>query len=94
MTNKTQPMHTKGELKVGRKLHIQVNPENPLHTINICHVMGGDEEAAANAARIVKCWNMHDELVEALKLALANLRTDARSTKDVIQNMIKQAEQK
>lgn len=32
------------------------------------HTCRDDEEGIANAAHIVKCVNMHDELVEALKL--------------------------
>lgn len=30
-----------------------------------------DEETNANAERLVKCWNMHDEMLEVLKFAKA-----------------------
>ncbi|WP_418459890.1 hypothetical protein ACNT8L_05850 [Brucella intermedia] len=35
------------------------------HEDKIC----GGREAGANADRIVRCWNSHDELVEALDMA-------------------------
>lgn len=38
----------------------------------ICLVDVRDQEGYANADRLVRCWNTHDELLEALKVA-ANL---------------------
>lgn len=46
----------------------------------------------ANAQRIVKAVNMHDDMVEVLKIALANLKSGANSTKDMIEQLLKQVE--
>jgi hypothetical protein len=32
--------------------------------------MVGEERSEANANRLIKCWNMHDELVSAIKRAV------------------------
>lgn len=53
-------------------------------------------EQKANAQRIVKCVNMHDELLNTLKRALNDFRNGrwTEETYNVIEAQIKQAEQK
>ena len=43
----------------------------------IANVIGDSAETEANAAHIVKCVNLHDELVEALKDAHPYITSDA-----------------
>lgn len=78
--------HTKGKLSLNnyhfpyQYLVIRTGPNdndsNPGKRL-ICHISGNNKpktEAEANAARLMKCWNLHDELVEALKKAESYLR--------------------
>lgn len=56
----------------------------------------GDEEAEANALRIVRCVNAHDELVAAAKRALAVLKAQGESVRrgnvlDALENAIAKA---
>lgn len=46
----------------------------------ICTNKRSYEEHKANAAHIVKCVNLHNELVEALERALSTVRTHAMQT--------------
>lgn len=49
------------------------------------------DEVHGNAARLVKCWNMHDELIETLKLIM-NEKYDGRYLYQ-IEQLINQSEQ-
>lgn len=44
--------HTQGKWIVNEKGAVQVEPENPLRTLTVCQVYGGDDEAKANAKLI------------------------------------------
>ncbi|NTX18028.1 hypothetical protein [Burkholderia cepacia] len=67
--------HTEGKLELGRFGVVRGGPVH--HYTNgsgrsqlFLATAGQDmshEEIYANAARLVKCWNLHDELVAALK---------------------------
>lgn len=67
--------HTKGSLELGRFGVVRGGPVH--HYTNgsgrsqlFLATAGQDmshEEIYANAARLVQCWNLHDELVAALK---------------------------
>ena len=48
-------------------------------------------DSEANAAHIVKCVNMHDELVEALKLAHNGIVSYSRDDKEATVTMIREA---
>ena len=73
-----QPKHTQGELENPNSFHqmheehFQVfvritEPNGEKYTVG-CAYGRTKEEAEANAQRIVKAVNMHDELIEKLKL--------------------------
>ena len=69
MKTETQPQHTKGKLNVN--LTKDTNPDlaifcNGLQIATIEPLVSKDE-MQANAKRIVKAVNMHDELIEGLK---------------------------
>lgn len=55
------------------------------------------DETEANAKRIVKCWNMHDEMLEALKMCInhvgviANESEPARNVHNKIKELIQKA---
>ncbi len=72
--------HTEGELhapgmcEIHDEQHRIVADTNPIMNNGVHHSFA-DGEGEANAARLVKCWNMHDELVEALE-RLANAASD------------------
>lgn len=62
-----QPKHTKGELKIadGTDIYFEghmVAITNPCEGANFFN----PEIAQANAQHIVRCWNMHDELIRFL----------------------------
>lgn len=63
-------MHTKGELKTVAtfdKLYLHIGTMRIADIPNTGAI--SEEEAIANAERLVKCWNCHDELVDALEIA-------------------------
>lgn len=60
--------HTKGKLK--RKdfwLDLDENRNPPISIGAVCKVEISDEEAIANADRLVLCWNSHDTLLDTLE---------------------------
>ena len=63
-------MYTKGKLEV-RNIgtgQVIIESHNIAHSIRIASVDNlGIETQLANARRLVKCWNTHDELLEACK---------------------------
>lgn len=100
MKTKTQPQHTQGEWKVDKLSHkISVSIQGTEMTI--CS-MAETPERVANAQRIVKAVNMHDELINGLK-KIANCQnsltyySDRKLIESVIEQakeLLKQAEQK
>ena len=61
--------------------HALASPEhNTLIAGLFSDVKGGSEVAAANAARLARCWNTNDKLVQAL-CAIANHSNDAFALK-------------
>lgn len=70
-TEITQPVHTKGEWKVSEQYKSKyyiVNSDN--EEIIKCEK---SEEGEANAQRIVKAVNMHEQLIEGLKTDVTTL---------------------
>ena len=60
----TEHKHTAGNLSVvGNQLRSDKN--HAIATVKYA----GNEQTEANADRLAHCWNCHDELVAALKLA-------------------------
>lgn len=66
--------HTPGKL-FSQAAVVIVKIENSVYHVCDCnsplgqhHRENGYEEAKANAERIVRCWNNHDELLEALQM--------------------------
>ena len=103
--NKTQ--HTQGEWSVSvQGDDVFIRPENIMKRA-ICKIYPREDEnetAEANAERIVKCVNMHDELVETLRkleMGLNNIASERTSTWNKYEpiiakakQLLKQAEQK
>lgn len=70
--------HTPTPWKVYQFGGVQVGQEDTGEAI--CSMWGDKHEGEANAAHIVKCVNMHDELVEVLKEAGDVIESYYRST--------------
>ena len=64
--------HTEGELYIGAH-GIIVDKDG--YSVAVCTYRDTREERDANAERIVKCWNRHGELLEALKETEVILRS-------------------
>lgn len=99
-----QPTHTQGEWKF---VHTNIHPEEknefhsviqlPKFAISLINTnIISKEETEANTRRIVKCVNMHDELVKALKECFVFVQSKtAKDIRKMEQNMyllLKQAE--
>ena len=92
--------HTKGEWKVGSfpfSKDLNYVCDSSGHHISCCQI-GGERtmaHAEANAQRIVKAVNMHDELVEQIKTLLlwANIKDGSPSQylRDEAQKLIDQS---
>lgn len=72
MKKENKPQHTQGEWKFFKDPNGAVYTKNKIKckcaTVAFCvRINVSDKEAEANAKRIVKAVNMHDELVSALK---------------------------
>jgi hypothetical protein len=74
--------HSQGPLSIGRTFNTHDHPNRYWRTYidgannlgMVAETFGATlEEAEANASRFVQCWNSHDELVEALRAAKAEL---------------------
>lgn len=89
--------HTQGLIEVSTELPYIVAVTSPQYCIRKGMVIsrgmktGGQnwpailpEERIANAARFVKCWNSHDALLEACRLALNLHYPDEELTKSTI----------
>lgn len=94
-----QPAHTKGEWKISFGENRVRDKDGKL--IAICKRDGREkisDEDIANAQRIVKAVNMHDELVESLKDLIERLELDGYDNYNVrirkAKILLKQAEQK
>lgn len=77
MTNETK--HTPTPWASDDYVIYSLNGEHIAHTDN---TMRSPDEDDANAAHIVKCVNMHDELVEVLNLACQDLADWIEATED------------
>jgi len=60
-------MRTKGKLKFDKYGNINKSGETLLLSGVAVSVGFTNKEAQANSQHLVKCWNAHDDLVEALK---------------------------
>ena len=70
--------HTPTPWKVYLYGGVQIGQEDTGEAV--CSMWGDKQEGEANAAHIVKCVNMHDELVEALEDAIQLLQMAGYST--------------
>ena len=63
-------MEFKGTKGKWEKVHtkIQVEPQNPMRTLTICQVFGGDEESLANAKLIAAAPELLEAALEVLKV--------------------------
>jgi len=98
MKNETQPQHTLGEWKVsGNKTRIK-SGDNLI--IADCRAFDNikEEEAKANAQRIVKAVNilsiLEEEIEHANKFKEENLSLEGRYKKLYLTNLLKQADLK
>ena len=93
MTDQTKAKHTPGPL------HIDGDMLRDQHGRPVSQpMMGwGTEMHKANSARLVKCWNMHDELLEALRavykdMELQNVTGGSDELNGIVQAAIANAE--
>lgn len=67
--------HTEGKLKIGINIFGSIGLIDEKHKclFKATNALGqiSDDEQDANAARLVRCWNMHDELVDVVKTTKA-----------------------
>ena len=99
-TTNTKPTHTQGEWKIittiSGELKIYSIKDDGRYDHCLATVHELRDETPFNAQRIVKCVNMHDELVEVLKsLRAYEMGEESWEAKDEkkLKQLLKQAEQ-
>lgn len=97
MKTDNKPQHTQGEWKIEETSFEEINIYSG--DINICTVLRQGEleqEGDANAQRIVKAVNMHDELVRDLTLAYKRMKREEMTGNlmDSIESLMREASQK
>lgn len=68
--------HTKGKITINKYQSIvDENGKTLLVSAGIARPMSTNpnDESVSNSERIVKCWNMHDELIAAIRNAIVDL---------------------
>lgn len=99
-TDKVQLNHTEGKLKANGLCITSIESGKQIgqmYLMNFNHDKAGrqikDTEGIGNADRMVKCWNMYDELINGLKYARRFLNEKNVDVK-YIDELLQQAEQK
>ncbi len=107
MTEESKAKHTEGNLVIGApgeygitlyadNVRLKDDPHYPAMVANCYDPTNQftNAESHANAARLVKCWNCHDELVEACKSALSccAFAVGSMKTKDLLKAALAKAE--